>query len=71
MLVLSRKVGETIVSPSHDIVFTVLGVQGDKVRVGVSAPADVILHRGEVLDRIQKAVIRSKPVTDGIGGPSR
>lgn len=66
MLVLSRKVGETIVSPSHGIVFTILVVQGDKVRVGVSAPSDVVLHRGEILDRIQRSN-HSKLVADGVG----
>lgn len=54
MLVLSRKVGETIVI--HDqIEVTVLGVEGDNVRIGISAPKDVDIFRKEVYLAIQQA----------------
>jgi carbon storage regulator len=54
MLVLSRKKGENIVI-NENIVITVVEVRGDKVRLGVVAPKDVIVHRDEVFEAIQKA----------------
>lgn len=37
-----------------DIVIKVLRVDGDKVRIGVSAPRDVSVHRREVYDAIAR-----------------
>jgi carbon storage regulator len=51
MLVLSRKVGEKVVIPDHGLVITVLAVQGQRVRLGITAPADVVIHREEVWRR--------------------
>jgi carbon storage regulator len=45
MLVLTRKVGESILIPELDIVFTLLEIQGNKVRLGISAPAQVGIYR--------------------------
>lgn len=47
MLVLSRKPNESIVI-ANDIVITVVEVRGDKVRLGITAPKDVPVHREEV-----------------------
>jgi carbon storage regulator len=47
MLVLSRKHGEAIVLPSEGVIVTVLSIQGNRVRFGISAPAKVKVHRGE------------------------
>jgi carbon storage regulator len=52
MLVLSRKTDEKIVVPTHGIVFTILEVRGDKVRIGISAPAEIPVYREEVWERI-------------------
>lgn len=52
MLVLSRKMGEKILMPAQGIVVTVLEVRGDKVRVGITAPPDVIVYRDEVWSRM-------------------
>jgi carbon storage regulator len=49
-LVLSRRVGETIVI-SDDITVTVAAVKGDQVRIAVSAPDDVVIDREEVHQR--------------------
>ena len=51
MLVLSRKRGETI-TIGNDITVTVLAVDGDRVKLGVVAPAEVPVHREEVYQRI-------------------
>jgi carbon storage regulator len=51
MLVLSRKKNESIVI-NGNVVITVIDVRGDKVRIGIDAPRDVVVHRQEVLDAI-------------------
>ncbi|WP_462402766.1 carbon storage regulator CsrA [Pseudomonas sp. Marseille-QA0332] len=52
MLILTRKVGETIVIDEHTKV-TVLGVKGMQVRIGIEAPKDVQVHREEIFKRIE------------------
>jgi carbon storage regulator len=47
MLVLTRRSQQSIMIGS-DIVITVLDVRGDQVRIGVTAPRDVVVHRDEV-----------------------
>lgn len=56
MLVLSRKVGETIVVPQLALTVTVLEVRGDRIRLGIKAPSGVPVHRREVWDRIRAEV---------------
>lgn len=51
MLVLSRKLGETIVI-GENVSVTVLGVQGGRVRLGFDAPLEASIHRAEVSKRI-------------------
>ena len=58
MLVLGRRVGEGIMI-GHDIKVTVLVVAGDKVRIGIDAPAEVDVHREEVYLEIQQANIQA------------
>ncbi len=53
MLVLTRKAGESIVIGS-DIRVTVLEMQGRQIRIGIEAPSDVSVHRGEVYERIRE-----------------
>jgi carbon storage regulator len=48
MLVLSRRVGDSVVI-GDDVVVTVLEVRGDVVRVGVDAPREVAVRRQELL----------------------
>ena len=51
MLVLSRKTGEQIVVPQYQITMTVLEITGSRVRLGITAPAGVAVHRNEVWQR--------------------
>jgi carbon storage regulator len=53
MLVLSRKINETI-RISDDVVVTVVAVDGGTVKLGIVAPEHISIHRGEVYARIQE-----------------
>lgn len=53
MLVLSRKKGESIIIQDN-IEVTILSVEGDTVRIGISAPKDIDIFRQEVYQSIQE-----------------
>ena len=53
MLVLSRRIGESIVI-GNEVVVRVIDVRGDQVRLGIDAPRDVQIHREEVFLELQK-----------------
>lgn len=53
MLILTRRVGETLII-GDNVSVTVLGVKGNQVRLGVNAPKDVSVHREEIYLRIQQ-----------------
>ena len=53
MLILTRRVGETVMI-GNEVTVTVLGVKGNQVRIGVNAPKDVAVHREEIYDRIKR-----------------
>ncbi|QQZ10271.1 carbon storage regulator CsrA [Heyndrickxia vini] len=52
MLVLSRKKGETIQIDSN-IEITITAIKGDQVKIGISAPKNIEIHRKEVYTEIQ------------------
>jgi carbon storage regulator len=54
MLVLSRKIGERIVVPHCELAVTVIAVEGKAVRLGISAPEDIAVHREEVWQQISQ-----------------
>ena len=53
MLILTRRVGETVMI-GDNVTVTVLGVKGNQVRVGVNAPREIAVHREEIFDRIKR-----------------
>ena len=50
MLVLTRRIGESIVIAGN-IQITIVSIRGDRVRIGVAAPADVRVDRLEIHER--------------------
>ena len=55
MLVLSRKTGERVVI-GQQVEVTVLKVRGNRVKLGVTGPGEMPIHRGEVHDRLAALV---------------
>lgn len=53
MLVLSRQRDESIVI-GDDIEIVIVDVRGDKVRLGITAPKHIPVHRREIYDAIQR-----------------
>jgi carbon storage regulator len=53
MLILSRKVSETVVIDGR-IRVKIVRLEGDVVKIGIEAPADISIHRQEVYDEIQR-----------------
>ena len=59
MLVLTRRVGESLIVGKDDeiinglVILTVLSVKGNQVRIGLQAAKEVPVHRQEIFNRIQ------------------
>src|SRR4051812_49981157 len=76
MLVLSRQRDETIMI-GDDIEVTVVDIRGDKVRLGITAPREISVHRKEVYEAIRRenraaAQVKPEDLTGigRIGGPA-
>jgi carbon storage regulator len=66
MLILSRKVGESIMI-GDDVVVTVVGISSQQIRLGISAPPEIAVHREEIYERIameKQACVRDSPPVD-------
>jgi carbon storage regulator len=53
MLVLSRKVGQRIMI-GDNIVIEVTGIEGNKVKLGITAPKQIAVYREEIVDRMKE-----------------
>ena len=60
MLVLTRRPGQTLII-GDNVTVTVLGIRGSQVRIGVSAPTDIAVHREEILVQMTNAGRVSNP----------
>jgi carbon storage regulator len=64
MLILTRRVGETVMI-GEEISVTVLGVKGNQVRVGINAPKNVAVHREEIFERIKSETTEPETAATG------
>ncbi len=61
MLVLSRTKDESIMI-GDDVEITIVDIRGDKVRLGITAPRNIPVHRREIYDAIQREKAEEKEV---------
>ncbi|HKD55239.1 MAG TPA: carbon storage regulator CsrA, partial [Steroidobacteraceae bacterium] len=54
MLILTRRNGESVII-GDDITVTVLGIRHGQVRIGITAPKNITVHREEVYERLRSA----------------
>ena len=59
MLVLSRQRDESIMI-GDDVEIIIVDVRGDKVRLGITAPKEIPVHRREIYDAIQREKAEKK-----------
>ncbi len=55
MLILTRKVGESITIGDGSITVSVMEIKGRQVRLGISAPTETPIHRQEIFEKIKEA----------------
>ena len=56
MLVLSRRIGETLCI-GDNIRIKIVEVKGGQVRIGIDAPKEVEVHRSEIYKKIQESKV--------------
>jgi carbon storage regulator len=69
MLILTRRPDESL-HIGDNIVITVLGIKGHQVRIGITAPKDVVIDREEVRARKQRELAAASTTTAVIVTPS-
>jgi carbon storage regulator len=64
MLVLSRKRGERILVPHCELTVTVVAIDGNSVRLGISAPAEIGVYREELWRQIREPTAQPQASLD-------
>jgi carbon storage regulator len=59
VLILARRQGESIMIGSN-VSVTVLGIKNGQIRLGISAPKEIPVHREEIFERIQAEGVRQE-----------
>jgi carbon storage regulator len=67
MLVLSRKLGEKIMVPHCDLSVTVVAIEGNTVKLGITAPGDVGVYREELWRKV--CAEKASPQSLAAAGP--
>lgn len=65
MLILSRKKDESIII-GNDIEITIIGIEDDKVKLGINAPKNIDIHRKEIYLQIQEENQKASQVKNNI-----
>ena len=73
MLVLTRRLGETIVI-GDDITIKIVDIHGKQIRIGIEATKEISVYRGEIYDRIMQenkaaaeaANVQNETITDNM-----
>lgn len=74
MLILTRRPNESIFIGGPEITVTILQIHGQQVRIGISAPDNVSIHREEIYDKIQaeeKAKLAAEAASKRRNKPTR
>ena len=53
MLILTRRISESIVIGDHLVTIQILGIKGNQVRIGFTADKNLPIHREEIFERIE------------------
>lgn len=67
MLILARKIGQRIVI-GGEIEITVVDVRGDQVRLGITAPRSIAVHRKELLEQVATENVEAADTAQEAGG---
>jgi carbon storage regulator len=60
MLILTRRIDESV-RIGEEIAVKVISIKGDQVRIGITAPREIVVHREEVARRIERESLRHPP----------
>jgi carbon storage regulator len=66
MLVLSRKLGERVLVPQCDLAVTIVSIEGNTVRLGITAPTDVGVYREELWRKVCQEGVLPQPVAQTV-----
>ncbi len=61
MLILTRKLGESIIIGDHQIKITVTEIKGKQVKLAIDAPRELVVCREEIFDKFMKGHDRPSP----------